>query len=65
MSYVLATYGNHVRWYRFEMSSRLREGAFTLEAELDLGVVPVFANKDDAKRAAQALGLTTWRYVRI
>ena len=47
------------------MSSRLREGAFTLEAELDLGVVPVFANKDDAKRAAQALGLTTWRYVRI
>lgn len=65
MSYVLATHGNHVRWYRFELKPDLRPGAFTLEAELDLGVVPIFANKEGAKQAAQTLGLTTWRYVRI
>lgn len=34
-------------------SSYPREGAFMLEAELALGVVPVFASKDDAGQAVQ------------
>lgn len=65
MSYVLATPGNHVRWYQFAVSPLVQEGAYTLSVELDLGLVPNFADKAAAKRAAEALGLTTWRYVRV
>jgi hypothetical protein len=70
MSYVLATTETRVRWYviaikKVEDILNLKAGEFELAEELNLALVPGFGNKDTAKRAAIALGLKTWRYVKI
>ncbi len=65
MSYLLATTENRVRWYQHSEESRDGVGPFTLSEVLDLRRSPVFPNKEAAKAAATALGLKTWRYVRI
>ena len=62
MSYVLATTGDKVKWYKFKFGTELHEGQYTLLDELDLKEVPSFGDKDTAKQAALALGLKTWRY---
>lgn len=41
------------------------KGDFDLLDVLDLDVVPGFGDKDTAKRVAMAIGLTTWRYVKM
>lgn len=70
MAYVLATTESRVRWYnvpikRLEDIANLKEGEFTLMEILDLSSVAGFGNKDTAKRVAIAIGLKTWRYVKI
>lgn len=65
MSYVLATTHSKVQWYKFSFNSSLKEGEFILLSELDLHQVPCFGDKETAKLAAKALGLKTWRYVKI
>lgn len=70
MAYVLATIDTNVRWYvvplkRVEDIQSLEPGQFTLLDNLDLEVVPGFGNKDTAKKVAIAIGLTTWRYVKL
>lgn len=65
MSYLLATTENRVRWYRHSEESRDGVEPFTLSEVLDLRKSPVFPNKDAARAAAIALGLKTWRYVKI
>lgn len=70
MAYVLATIDTKVRWYvaplrRVEDIQLLELGQFTLLDHLDLEVVPGFGNKDTAKKVALAIGLTTWRYVKM
>lgn len=65
MSYVLATTHSKVQWYKFHFNASLKEGEFVLLNELDLQEVPCFGDKETAKLAAQALGLKTWRYVKI
>lgn len=70
MAYLLATIGNKVQWYVVDVGSRtgiasLRKGGFNLVDVLDLEVVPGFGDKNTAKKVAMALGLTTWRYVKM
>lgn len=65
MSYVLATTENVVRWYRFDINGNPEAGAFTLQVELDLSVIPQFTDKKAATKAAASLGLKTWRPVRL
>ena len=70
MAYVLATIDTKVRWYvvplrRVEDIQSIEPGQFTLLEHLDLEVVPGFGNKDTAKKVALAIGLTTWRYVKL
>lgn len=65
MSYVLATTHDKVQWYKFKFDSSLKEGDFVLLNELDLHQVPCFGDKETAKLAAVALGLKTWRYVKL
>lgn len=70
MSYLLATTESRVRWYvpkiqRIEDIHGLKEGEFQLLKELNLEIVPGFGNKETAKKVAIALGLKTWRYVRL
>lgn len=65
MSYVLATTENKVRWYKFRLGKNLKEGEFELDTELDLRVIPHFSDKKTAKSAALALGLKTWKYVKL
>ena len=65
MSYVLATTHSKVQWYKFKYDASLKVGDFTLLDNLDLHEVPCFGDKETAKLAAQALGLKTWRYVKI
>jgi len=65
MSYVLGTTEHVVRWYKFKFRQELQPGEFELLTELDLRAVPKFGDKETAKEAALALGLKTWRYVRI
>ena len=65
MSYVFATTENLVRWYKFDVASTTEPRQFTLHTELDLAKFPSFADRDSAKAAALALGLTTWRYVEL
>ncbi len=65
MSYILATTEQVVRWYKFKCARELQPGEFELLTELDLRAVPHFGDKETAKFAAQALGLKTWRYVKI
>jgi hypothetical protein len=65
MSYVLATTGIKVKWYKFKYRPDIKEGDFELLDELDLSVVPEFDDKRSANMAARALGLSTWRYVQF
>lgn len=65
MSYVLATTHSTVLWYKFSFNTSTKEGEFELLNELDLTQVPCFGDKETARLAAKALGLKTWRYVKI
>ena len=65
MSYVIATTGDKVRWYVFDVRQRPVLGEFQVAETLDLALVPLFETKAAASQAARALGLTTWRYVRL
>lgn len=70
MAYLLATTGTKVQWYVVEINrhgglSGFLKGDFELVDVLDLEVVPGFGNKETAKRVAMAIGLTTWRYVKM
>ncbi len=64
MSYVIATTTDVVRWYRFDFL-KPGPGSFVLESELDLRVVPRCHDKKTLVAAAQALGLKTWRAVKL
>jgi hypothetical protein len=65
MAYILATTESKVRWYKFEFDTTTKFRDFELLDILDLNLVPQFGDKATAKNAAQALGLKTWRYVKI
>ena len=65
MSYVIATTDRIVRWYKFDFNPSLTAGKYQLLDKLDLNQVPVLADKETAKIAPKALGLKTWRYVKI
>lgn len=70
MSFVLATTDSCVRWYAVKIHKiddihNLKTGDFDLLNELNLALVPGFGNKDTAKQVAMAVGLKTWRYVKI
>lgn len=64
MSYLLGTTTDLVEFYKFDID-KVKEGKFTLTTELHLCSLNLFPDKDSAKRAAQALGLKTWRYIRV
>ena len=67
MSYVLATTEEKVRWYKYDHKAlKANEiGEYELLEVLDLRQVVKWADKASAKSAAQALGLKTWRYVKL
>lgn len=65
MGYVLATTETTFRWYYFPVGSRFESGVFELKSELILNEIPHFGDKKAAKEHAVALGLKTWRYVKI
>lgn len=65
MTYILATTEDTVRWYMFRYDENLEPAQFELLEKLDLRQVPHFGDKETAKLAAQALGLKTWKYVRL
>lgn len=70
MAYLLATIGVKVQWYVVDINRRgglsgFSKGDFELADVLDLEVVPGFGDKETAKRVAMAIGLTTWRYVKM
>ncbi|MFV5403912.1 hypothetical protein VXQ92_04155 [Acinetobacter sp. 228] len=65
MAYILATTEEKVRWYKYKYDQNLKEGEFELIEILDLKLVPLLGDKAAAKDAAKALGLKTWRYVKI
>lgn len=65
MAYVLATTEDKVRWYSYRIHSDLKEGEFKLLDILDLNQVPLAGDKNTAKECAKALGLKTWRYVKL
>jgi hypothetical protein len=67
---LLATIGTKVQWYVVDISrhgglSSFSKGDFELVDVLDLEIVPGFGDKDTAKRVATAIGLSTWRYVKM
>jgi hypothetical protein len=70
MAYLLATIGTKVQWYVVDITrhgglSAFSKGEFDLVDLLDFDRVPGFGDKDTAKRIAMAIGLTTWRYVKM
>lgn len=65
MAYILATTEEKVRWYKYKYDQNLNKGEFELIDILDLKVVPRLGDKAAAKDVAKALGLKTWRYVKI
>lgn len=65
MTWVLATTDDKVKWYAYKHRGGLQKGEYVLLDQLDLKKVPLCGNKETAKQAANALGLTTWRYVKI
>ena len=50
-----------VRWYAIAVNQK----SFELLDQLDLGRVIAYPDKTAARLAAQAIGLKTWRYVKI
>lgn len=70
MAYLLATVGTKVQWYVVQIGSgagiaSLRKGEFDLVDVLDLEIVTGFGDKNTAKKVAMAIGLATWRYVKM
>lgn len=70
MAYLLATIGTKVQWYVIDTMrhgglSAFVKGEYDLVDALDLEVVPGFGDKITAKKVAMAVGLTTWRYVKM
>lgn len=67
MSYVLATTEDKVRWYKYDLKPlKINEVAeYELIEILDLRQVVRWGDKASAKSAAKALGLKTWRYVKV
>lgn len=65
MAYILATTDDQVRWYSYKIHRDLKEGEYELLDVLDLSQVPLAADKNTAKECAKALGLKTWRYVKL
>ena len=65
MRYILATMENKPRWYRCKTDKDGKVTGFTLLVRLDLKKASVFGNIASAKYAALAIGLKTWRYVKI
>lgn len=65
MSYVLATTEKTVRWYQIKTDRDGKVIGFELLDRLILNRVTFFGDKTSAKYAALALGLKTWRYVKI
>ena len=63
MGYILATTHKKVQWYKFNAPAK--EGEYELLKELDLDLVPEFSDKKTAQLVAAALGLKTWRYVKL
>lgn len=64
MGYVLATTENVVHWYSFNSSKEVNDKCFTIIDKLDLSLVPA-GDKEAAKSWAKAMGLKTWRYVKL
>lgn len=65
MSYVLVTTEDKVRWCKYKFDKNLEIGDFELLEVLDLKQIPLLGDKVATKDAAKALGLKTWRYVKI
>lgn len=65
MAYVLATTETVVRWYTFDTSAAEPRSTLALLPTLDLAKVPQLGDKATAREAAKALGLQTWRYVKV
>lgn len=63
MSYVLASTENTLRWYVYDTADAGK--GFELINVLDLVKVPLLADKETAKHYGKALGLNTWRYVKL
>jgi hypothetical protein len=65
MPYVIATTEDKVRWYSFEIGKGELPIKYTLLEQLDLNLVPKFADKETAKTYYKHLGIKTCRYVKI
>lgn len=65
MSYVLATTERIIRWYSFDPNKELNDSNFTIIDKLDLNRVPQAPDKETAKLWAKAIGLKTWRYLKL
>ena len=59
--YVLATTDSTVRWYAIASEWK----SFEMLDQLDLRRITGYGDKATAKAAAQAIGLKTWRYVKL
>lgn len=64
-AYFLATTEQVVRWYKVPIIGRTEPGGYELLDKLDLTQIQGYGDKDTAKSVALALGLKTWRYVRL
>ena len=65
MTYMLATTETTVRWYRIKSDRDGKVTGFELFNRLNQKRVTRFGNKTSAKYAALAIGLKTWRYVKL
>jgi hypothetical protein len=65
MAYLLATTESKPRWYRVKTNQDGEIVGFDLLARLDLKKVTRCGDKPTAKYVAMALGLKTWRHVKI
>ena len=65
MTYLLATTEKKARWYAVTEHGIGTRWAYELLDALDLGRVDTWADKETAKLAAQAMGLSNWCYVRL
>ena len=63
--YLLATVEKKVRWYAVTERPLAGPWRYELHEVLDLDKVHAWGDKESAKLAAQAMGLSTWRYVRL
>ena len=63
--YLLATTERTVRWYRIKTDRDGEITGFELLDRLDLNWISCFGDKKSAKYAALAVGLKTWRYMKL